>query len=99
MVVPVAVLISLGRTVEVVPVVLGGVIGGLGLGATAGLMTLAGMVFYPQITSYQVPLLCIAGYLGEGLRHGLGGLIWLAILTTAIANAHGFASRVSPRGG
>ncbi|RYD02452.1 hypothetical protein N752_24285 [Desulforamulus aquiferis] len=26
-------------------------------------------------------------------------LIWLAILTTAIANAHGFASRLAPDGG
>jgi uncharacterized membrane protein YkvI len=29
----------------------------------------------------------------------LGFLIWLAILTTAIANAHGFASRLAPAGG
>ncbi|WP_194174985.1 hypothetical protein [Desulfofundulus thermobenzoicus] len=69
------------------------------LGATAGLITLAGLAHYPQITGYQVPILLIAGFLGETWRHALGGLIWLAILTTAIADAHGFASRLAPGGG
>ncbi|WP_341349605.1 YkvI family membrane protein [Desulfofundulus thermosubterraneus] len=99
MVVPLAVLSSLGRNVEQRPGVLGGVTGGIALGSTAVLVTLAGLIYYPQITRYQVPLLCIAGGLGEGWRHGLGVLIWLAIITTAIADAHGFASRLAPGGG
>ncbi|HHW43184.1 MAG TPA: hypothetical protein GXX25_05130 [Desulfotomaculum sp.] len=99
LVVPVAVLSSLGRSLEKRPAVLGGLVGGLVLGATAGLITLAGLAHYPQITGYQVPILLIAGFLGETWRHALGGLIWLAILTTAIADAHGFASRLAPGGG
>ncbi|WP_341466926.1 YkvI family membrane protein [Desulfofundulus salinus] len=99
MVVPLAVLSSLGRSVEQRPGVVGGFTGGIALGTTAVLVTLAGLFFYPQITCYQVPLLCIAGDLGEGWRHGLGMLIWLAILTTAIADAHGFASRLAAGGG
>jgi uncharacterized membrane protein YkvI len=99
MVVPLAVLSSLGRSVEQKPGILGGLTGGIILGGTAGLVTLAGLLFYPGITSYQIPLLCIAGDLGEIWKHILGLLIWLAILTTAIADAHGFASRVAPKGG
>ncbi|WP_424659218.1 hypothetical protein [Desulfofundulus sp.] len=99
MVVPVAVMSSLGRSVDQKPGILGGLTGGIALGATAILVTLAGLFFYPRITHYQVPLLCIAGGLGEGWRHGLGILIWMAIITTAIADAHGFASRLAPGGG
>ncbi len=99
MVVPLAVLSSLGRSVDRRPGVVAGFTGGVALGTTAALVTLAGLFFYPQITSYQVPLLRIAGELGENWRYVLGILIWLAIITTAIADAHGFASRLAPGGG
>lgn len=97
MIVPVAVLSSLGQTVSARIGVLSGIVGGLVLGATAALITMAGLAFYPEVTSYQVPLLFIASKLGHWLRLIMGVLIWLAILTTAIADAHGFASRLAPR--
>lgn len=93
MVVPVAVLSSLGRTVSLRAGVAGGMLGGLVLGAAAGLIVIAGLKFYPGITGYEVPLLYIAGSLGSGLKVVLGVLVWVAILTTAIADTHGFASR------
>ncbi|MEW5953071.1 MAG: hypothetical protein AB1815_04845 [Bacillota bacterium] len=96
MIVPVAVLSSLGRSITPMVAVWGGVWGGIGLGIAAGLITLAGLAFYPMVLLYEIPLLYIAGHLGEGIRIGLSVLIWLAILTTAIANAHGFASRLAP---
>lgn len=99
MIVPVAVLTSLGRSVTTGVGVWGGMLGGLGMGLAAGLITLVGLAFYPMIMMYEIPLLYIAGHLNEGLRIVLSVLIWLAILTTAIANAHGFASRLDPAQG
>lgn len=99
MVVPVAMLSSLGAHVPRRTGALGGLSGGLLLGLLGLLITLTGLTFYPAITAYQVPLLFVAGQLGILWQHGLGLLIWLAILTTAIANAHGFASRLAPGGG
>ncbi len=99
MVVPVAVLSSMGRSVPLKLGVAGGVLGGLLLGLAVLLVTLAGMAYLPEAATYQIPLMYLAGSLGEVFRWGLGLLIWLAILTTAIANAHGFASRLAPEGG
>jgi len=99
MICPVAVLSSLGRTVPAGTGIAGGMLGGLLLGVAAGLVTAAGLACYPEITSYEIPLLLIARYLGFTLQSLLGLLIWVAILTTAIANAHGLASRLAPEGG
>ncbi|TEB04154.1 hypothetical protein Psch_03876 [Pelotomaculum schinkii] len=95
MVVPVAVLSSLGRMVPRKIGVAGGVLGGLLLGAAVCLVTLAGLRHFPEASTYQIPLLYLAGRLGYGFQQALGLLIWLAILTTAIAQAHGFASRLA----
>lgn len=93
MVVPVAVLSSLGGRVSVREGVLGGAAGGMAIGFVTGMVFLAGLNYFPEIAGYEVPLLYIAGQLGTAVKMALGPLIWLAILTTAIADAHGFASR------
>lgn len=98
MVVPVAVLSSLGRTVPLKTGLAGGVLGGLLLGLAIFLVTAAGLTHQPDAATYQIPMLYLAGSFGPVLRLGLGLLIWLAILTTAIANAHGFASRLASAG-
>lgn len=95
MLVPVAVLSSLGRVVPPKIGVAGGVLGGLLLGTAVYLVTLAGMHHFAEASNYQIPLLYLAGRLGPNFRLAIGLLIWLAILTTAIAQAHGFASRLS----
>lgn len=99
MIVPFAVLSSLGRTVSLKEGMTGGVMGGLGLGLAAALIFLVNLAFYQEIEGYQVPLLLVAGRLGSVFQWVLGLLIWLAIFTTAVADAHGFASRLSPGGG
>lgn len=99
MLVPLAVLSSLGQSIPMKIGVGGGVVGGLLLGITVYLVTFAGLLYLPQLMSCQIPLLYLAGYLGSGFHWILGLLIWLAILTTAIANAHGIASRLAPKGG
>ncbi|RYD02451.1 hypothetical protein N752_24280 [Desulforamulus aquiferis] len=68
MIVPVAVLSSLGRSVPPRIGILGGVIGGLGLGFTALLVTLAGLAFYPEVAGYEVPMLYMASGVNAGLR-------------------------------
>jgi len=95
MVVPVAVLSSLGGKVTAEEGVLGGAAGGIALGIVTAMVYSAGRSFYPQIVGYEVPLLYIAGQLGAVVKLALGPLIWMAILTTAIADAHGFASRLA----
>lgn len=99
MVVPVAVLSSLGQVVPMRIGLAGGLCGGLLLGLAIFLVAAAERSYLPEAASYQIPLLYLAGHLGPFCRWGLGFLIWLAILTTAIANAHGFASRLAPAGG
>jgi len=93
---PLAVLSTLGRVVPLKPGVAGGVLGGLLLGAAIFLVTLAGLAHMPEAGYYQIPLLYLAESLGAGFCHAVGIIIWLAILTTAIADAHGFASRLAP---
>lgn len=99
MVVPIAVLSSLGRIVPLRLGVAGGLLGGALLGVAVSLVALAGLAYLPEIAVCQIPVLYLAGRLGAGFRFVLGFLILLAILTTAIADAHGFASRLAPEGG
>ncbi len=99
MVVPVAVLSSLGRSVSLKLGIAGGALGGFLIGLAVFLVTLAGLAHMPEAASYQIPLLYLTGLLGPLFSLFLGILIWLAILTTAIADAHGFASRLAPGGG
>lgn len=98
MIVPVAMLSSLGRNVSLREGVLGGILGGLTLGGIIILVTACGLAFYPDITAYEIPLLYMASGMPAGFRLLLGVLIWMAILTTAVADAHGFASRLSRPG-
>lgn len=93
MVVSVAVLSSLGRTVSMRSGITGGMLGGIALGALAGLIAAAGLCFYPEICAYEIPMLFIASSLGGVVKAVLGVVIWMAVLTTAIADAHGVASR------
>ncbi|MEW6697398.1 MAG: hypothetical protein ACOY35_07545 [Bacillota bacterium] len=99
MIVPLAVLASMGRSIDKKTGISAGILGGLGLGAAVAMVTLAGLAFYPQVTNYEVPMLFMASSVNPVLRPVFALLIWVAILTTAIANAHGFASRLAPEGG
>lgn len=95
MIVPAAVLASLGRFVPHSVGVVSGLAGGIGLGLTIGIVTIALLAYMPEVASYQIPTLFLAGQITRGMHRGLGFLIWLAIVTTAIADAHGIASRLS----
>ncbi|SHK53631.1 hypothetical protein [Desulforamulus aeronauticus] len=99
MVVPLAVLASMGRYTTKKIAIYAGILGGLALGGAVTLVTLAGLAFYPAVTEYEVPMLYLASQVSVYLRPLFALLIWLAILTTAVANAHGFASRLAPTSG
>lgn len=73
----------------------GAVIGGLLLGLLVGLNYLALAKFLPQVLHYQVPMLYVAGKISITAKHIYTLVLWMGILTTAIANAYGFAQRFS----
>ena len=95
MIVALAVMSSLGKKINAKIGLTAGITGGLLLGITAGLITLAGLSYYPEINEHEIPLLYIANQLGGYFHYSFGILIWLAITTTAISSAHGFASRLA----
>ncbi len=51
--------------------------------------------FLPVILHYEVPMLYIAGFISPGTKVVYTIVLWVGILTTAIANTYGFAQRFS----
>ncbi|MFZ5899134.1 MAG: hypothetical protein ACOYU7_08230 [Bacillota bacterium] len=98
MVVPVAVLSSLGRYLTVREAVAGAALGGVILGGTTTLVAYAILTYFPLVSSYQVPLLQVAGIVHPYSRTLISVIVWIAIFTTAVANAHGLVSRFAPQG-
>ncbi|MBO8127852.1 MAG: hypothetical protein H0Z39_01455 [Peptococcaceae bacterium] len=90
-----AVLSSLGRHISRKEAVIGGFAGGLAIGLAATAVTTAIITYYSVVINYQVPLLYLAGVVHPAIRFIVSLVIWLAMVTTAIANAHGFASRLA----
>ena len=93
---PAAVLSSLGVAVPVKLAVAGGFLGGTLIGGAVLLETLALLAHMPSAAGYQVPLLYLAEGLGAGPGFLAGILIWLAVFTSAVADAHGFSIRLAP---
>lgn len=73
----------------------GAVEGGLLLGVLVLLNYLALQKFLPMIMHYEVPMLYVAGQISITAKHIYTLVLWVGILTTAIANAFGFAQRFS----
>lgn len=73
----------------------GAVIGGLMLGLVALVCYLAMLPSMPALIHYQIPMLFVAGAVSSQAKMVYTLVLWLGILTTAIANAFGFAQRFS----
>ncbi|CFW98993.1 Uncharacterized [Syntrophomonas zehnderi OL-4] len=71
----------------------GAVEGGLLLGGLVLLNYLALQKFLPMIMHYEVPMLFVAGQISLTAKHIYTLVLWVGILTTAIANAFAFAQR------
>lgn len=93
MILVLAVLATLGPGLSRVKAVTGGAMGGIGLGLTAAVLCWAGLALLPGILNYQVPTIYMAELVIGAWKYPMGFLIWLAILTTALANTHGLAAR------
>lgn len=89
------VLASLGPYAERAGNTLGAVLGGVGLGVFALAIIYALQVNYPAVAEYEVPMLYVAALVHPGLKYLYGIILWLGILTTAVANAYGFAQRLA----
>ncbi|WZL73128.1 hypothetical protein QBE52_19120 [Clostridiaceae bacterium 35-E11] len=70
--------------------IIGGLIGGLGLGIMGLFLLLPTLIRYTDVYGTEIPMMCIASKFGHhvGLLYGI--LLWLAMLTTAIANGFVF---------
>lgn len=67
--------------------------GGVVLGVLIILNYFALTKFLPIILHYEVPMLYIAGHISSVTKIVYTAVLWVGILTTAIANAYGFAQR------
>lgn len=72
----------------------GGIFGGLGLGAMAIFILLPILILYTYVFSIEIPMLKIAGFLGQWSRYMYSAILWLAMFTTAIGNGFGCINRL-----
>lgn len=73
----------------------GAIEGGLLLGLLVIVNYCALHKFLPTVLQYQVPMLYVAGQISPAAKYLYTLVLWMGILTTAIANAYGFAQRFS----
>lgn len=69
--------------------------GGLILGALLLLSYLSLSKFHPAIMDYEIPMLYLMGNISPGVKRLYTLVLWIGILTTAIANAYGFTQRLA----
>ena len=77
----------------------GAVWGGLILGLLVTLNYIALSKFLPTVLHYQVPMLYVAGKISITAKHIYTLVLWVGILTTALANAYGITQRLSSLSG
>lgn len=94
MVIGLVILSSLGKKV-VEGNWLGGAMGGLFIGTVALIMGLALLRFSSTVFIYEIPMVYIAGKVHPALKLVYICFLWLALLTTAIANAYGLTKSVA----
>lgn len=75
--------------------ILGGLLGALGLGVMGLLILLSLLILQTNIIGLEVPMLSIAYSLGSRVKYTYSLVLFLAMLTTAIANGYGAILRFS----
>lgn len=73
----------------------GAIWGGLLLGFLVVIYYMAMAKFLPEVTWYEVPMLFITGRISSLVKTVYILVLWVGILTTALANAYGFSQRTA----
>lgn len=88
---------SLGKEIHRRGAKLGAFLGGLALGAFALVIALALMRF-PEVQGMEIPMVAVAGKLGNWPAFLYMVVLWLAMVTAAIGNAFSLVSRIGTMG-
>ncbi|NPV90790.1 MAG: hypothetical protein HPY50_08460 [Firmicutes bacterium] len=91
----IAILVPLGGMVEHGRIKGGAVLGGLTIGCTALVILLSLLAHHPQVKSYQVPMLYIAGQLYPPLSSVYSLALLSGMYTASVGCLYGFAARWS----
>ncbi len=75
--------------------IMGAACGGLILGGLVVLMFTGLSGYLPVVFHYQIPMLYVAGMLSPSAKLIYSLVLWIGIITTAIANAYGITQRVA----
>ncbi|MGI5879976.1 MAG: hypothetical protein ACOX6L_05185 [Syntrophomonadaceae bacterium] len=75
--------------------IIGAIWGGMILGVLVILNYMALTRFMPTVIHYQVPMLYISGQISPLAKSVYTLVLWIGIITTAIANAYGFTQRIA----
>lgn len=88
---------SLGRDVQRAGARLGAVLGGLALGLFAFVIG-AALLKFPDSVGLEIPMVAVAGKLGDWPAFFYVVVLWLAMITAAIGNGFSLVSRVAESG-
>ncbi|MHB1652538.1 MAG: YkvI family membrane protein [Desulfitobacteriaceae bacterium] len=88
---------SLGKEVQKPGARLGAIGGGLALGIFAMVIG-AALLRFPEVSGFEIPMVAIAGKLGDWPAFLYVTVLWLAMLTAAIGNGFSLVSRVVDTG-
>jgi len=88
---------SLGRDVQRPGARLGAVLGGLALGVFAFVIG-ASLLKFPDSIGLEIPMVAVAGKLGDWPAFFYVIVLWLAMITAAIGNGFSLVSRVVDTG-
>ncbi len=84
---------SLGQKVQRPGAKLGAVLGGVALGVFA-IVIGAGLLRFPEVLGLEIPMVAVAGKLGDWSAFLYVVVLWLAMVTAAIGNGFSLVSRV-----
>lgn len=88
---------SLGKEVQKKGARLGAVLGGLSLGLFA-LVIGASLLKFPEVLGMEIPMVAVAGKLGDWAAFLYVVVLWLAMITAAVGNGFSLVSRIVDTG-
>jgi uncharacterized membrane protein YkvI len=84
---------SLGKEVQKPGARLGAMLGGIALGVFASVIALV-LLRFPEVKSFEIPMVAVAGKLGNWAGFLYVVVLWFAMLTAAIGNGFSLVTRV-----